>query len=175
MATRARGGASQLSIIGPMEAWFESVLALLALPKFGLSTVFVVSFVSATLLPLGSEPAVFGLIKLNPELFWPAILVATAGNTLGGGLTWAMGYGAEKLYEKVKHHPAQVHALRWLERFGAPACLLSWLPVVGDPLCAVAGWLRLPFWPCLFYMAIGKFARYLTMTAALLWWFPGKF
>jgi hypothetical protein len=45
-----------------------------------------VAFVSATLLPLGSEPAVFGLVKINPALFWPAILVATAGNTLGGAV-----------------------------------------------------------------------------------------
>lgn len=156
-----------------MEAWFESVLALLALPKFGLSSVFLVAFVSATLLPMGSEPLVFGLVKLNPDLFWSAIVVATAGNTLGGALTWAMGYGAERAYEHVKHKPMELRALLWLERFGAKACLLSWLPVVGDPLCAVAGWLRLPFWPCVFYMAIGKFARYLTMTAALLWWFPG--
>ncbi|QTN23901.1 DedA family protein [Rhizobacter sp. AJA081-3] len=156
-----------------MEAWFESVLALLALPKFGLSSVFLVAFVSATLLPMGSEPFVFGLVKLNPELFWSAILVATAGNTLGGALSWAMGYGAERAYERVKHKPMELHALQWLERFGAKACLLAWLPVVGDPLCAVAGWLRLPFWPCVVYMAIGKFARYLTMTAALLWWFPG--
>ena len=58
-------------------------------------------------------------------------------------------------------------ALQWLQRFGPKACLLSWLPVVGDPLCAVAGWLKLPFWPCVGYMAIGKFLRYVTMTAAL--------
>jgi len=159
-----------------MEAWFESLLAALALPKFGLSTVFVVAFVSATLLPLGSEPAVFGLVKLNSELFWPAVLVATAGNTLGGALTWWMGYGAERAYEKVKHRePPDPRALRWLERFGAKACLLSWLPIVGDPLCAVAGWLKLPFLPCVFYMAIGKFGRYLTMTAAMLWLWPGQF
>ena len=156
-----------------MEAWFEAALAWMALPKHGLSTVFVVAFVSATLLPLGSEPAVFGLVKLNPAMFWPAILVATAGNTLGGVLTWWMGYGAEKAYERIKHHPSEARALQWLKRFGAKACLLSWLPVVGDPLCAVAGWLRLPFWPCLLYMAIGKFARYLTMTLALGWFFPG--
>jgi membrane protein YqaA with SNARE-associated domain len=157
-----------------MDAWFESVLALLALPKFGLSTVFVVALVSATLLPMGSEPAVFGLVKLNPDLFWPAILVATAGNTIGGAITWWMGYGAERAYERFAHRKAEARALRWLERFGAKGCLLAWLPIVGDPLCAVAGWLRLPFWPCVFYMAIGKFARYLTMTAALLWWFPGQ-
>ena len=159
-----------------MDAWIDSLLALLALPKFGLSTVFVIAFVSATLLPLGSEPAVFGLVKLSPDLFWAAVLVATAGNTLGGAVTWWMGYGAERAYERVKHHqPTHLRALRWLERFGAKACLLSWLPVVGDPLCAVAGWLRLPFWPCVIYMAIGKLARYLTMTGALLWVFPGQF
>jgi membrane protein YqaA with SNARE-associated domain len=159
-----------------MEAWLQTLLDVLALPKFGLSTVFVVSLISATLLPLGSEPAVFGLIKLNPELFWPAVLVATAGNTIGGAITWWMGYGAERAYEHMSHgKPMQLRALRWLERFGAKACLLSWLPGVGDPLCAVAGWLRFPFWPCVVYMAIGKFARYVTMTVVLLWVFPGKF
>ena len=159
-----------------MEAWVESMLALLALPKFGLSTVFIVSFVSATLLPLGSEPAVFGLVKINPTMFWPAILVATAGNTLGGAVTWWMGYGAEAAYEKMSHRkPPDARALRWLQRFGTKGCLLSWLPIVGDPLCAVAGWLKLPFWPCVFYMAIGKFARYVTMTAAALWLWPGQY
>ena len=162
-----------------MEAWLESMMppliAALALPKFGLSTIFVISFISATLLPLGSEPAVFGLVKLNPEMFWPAVLVATAGNTLGGAVTWWMGYGAERAYEHMTHKQPHPRALRWLERFGAKACLLSWLPVVGDPLCAVAGWLKLPFWACVMYMMIGKFARYVTMTAGLLWVFPGQF
>ncbi|HWH83607.1 MAG TPA: YqaA family protein [Burkholderiaceae bacterium] len=159
-----------------MEAWVASMLGLLALPRFGLSTVFVVAFVSATLLPLGSEPAVFGLVKLNPEMFWPAVLVATAGNTLGGAVTWWMGYGAEAAYEHVSHHkPSRLRAIRWLERWGARACLLSWLPIVGDPLCAIAGWLKLPFWPCVAYMAIGKFARYVTMTSAMLWFWPGQF
>lgn len=158
-----------------MESAFESLLAALALPKFGLSTVFVVALVSATLLPLGSEPAVFGLVKLNESLFWPAVLVATAGNTLGGAITWWMGYGAERAYERVRHRRFENKALEVLRRFGPKACLLSWLPGIGDPLCAVAGWLRLPFWPCIVYMAIGKFARYVTMTALLLWVFPGHF
>lgn len=157
-----------------MEAWVESMLALLALPKFGLSTVFIVALVSATLLPLGSEPAVFGLIKINPAMFWPAILVATAGNSLGGAVTYWMGYGAERAYETMsRHKPPDARALRWLGRWGAKGCLLSWLPIVGDPLCAVAGWLKLPFWRCLFYMTLGKFARYVTMTSAMLWFWPG--
>lgn len=159
-----------------MQSHMTALLAALALPQFGLTTVFLVAFVSATLLPLGSEPAVFGLVKLNPDLFWPAILVATAGNTLGGAVTWWMGYGAERAYESLTQRPPQeVRALRWLQRFGPKACLLSWLPVVGDPLCAVAGWLRLPFWPSVAYMAVGKLLRYVVMTAALLWVFPGRF
>jgi membrane protein YqaA with SNARE-associated domain len=157
-----------------MDAWIEPLLDALALPKFGLTTVFVVAFVSATLLPMGSEPAVFGLVKLNAAMFWPAVFVATAGNTLGGALSWWMGLGAERVIERVRHKPVEHRVLGWLQRFGPKACLLSWLPVVGDPLCAVAGWLRMPFWPCLVYMAIGKFLRYVTYTALLLWVFPGQ-
>jgi membrane protein YqaA with SNARE-associated domain len=157
-----------------MEAWMWSLLETLSLPQFGLSTVFVVAFISATLLPMGSEPAVFGLIKLNPELFWPAIAVATVGNTLGGMVSWAMGYGAHRAVDKVRGSSTHLKALDWLERFGPKACLLSWLPGVGDPLCAVAGWLKFPPLPCMAYMAVGKFLRYLTMTAALLWLMPGE-
>jgi membrane protein YqaA with SNARE-associated domain len=155
-----------------MEAWLHMLLDWLALPRVGLTTVFLVAFISATLLPMGSEPAVFGLIKLNPEMFWPAILVATAGNTLGGAVDWWMGRGAAQVADRYGKSGAHLKALQWLHRLGPKACLLSWLPVVGDPLCAVAGWLKLPFWPCLLYMAIGKFARYLLMTSALLWVWP---
>jgi membrane protein YqaA with SNARE-associated domain len=146
----------------------------LALPQYGLVTVFFVSLVSATLLPMASVPAVYGLVKLNPELFWPALLVATAGNTTGGMISYWMGLGAEAAYEKLaRRRPHDARALDWLQRWGPPACLLSWLPFVGDPLCAVAGWLRLPFWPCVVYMAIGKFLRYLAYVGALYWYAPG--
>jgi membrane protein YqaA with SNARE-associated domain len=152
--------------------WLEPILALLALPRFGLSTLFIAAFISATLLPVGSEPALFGLLHLNPELFWSAIFVATAGNTLGGAVDWWMGWGAHQVVDKYRHSRSHVKAIEWLERLGPKACLLAWLPIVGDPLCAVAGWLKLSFWPCVGYMAIGKFLRYVTMTAALLWVFP---
>jgi membrane protein YqaA with SNARE-associated domain len=155
-----------------MELWLTDLLHWLALPEFGLSTVFAVSFISATLLPMGSEPAVFGLIKLNPDLFWAAIAVATVGNTLGGMVSWWMGWGSRKVTQRWGNSAHHLRALAWLEKLGPKACLLSWLPVVGDPLCAVAGWLQLPLWPCTVYMAIGKFGRYLFMTTALLWVFP---
>lgn len=171
-----------------MQSWFEgaiaSLLALVALPKVGLPAVFVVAMVSATLVPMGSEPVVFGLVKLRPELFWPAVLVATAGNTVGGAISWWMGLGGARAHRawvrRRELDPAQAaqaektpsrgeqQARAWLQRWGAKACVLSWLPVVGDPLCAVAGWLALPFWPCVFYMAIGKFIRYVSATALLL-------
>ena len=102
------------------------------------------------------------------------------GNTVGGAISWWMGAGAHRTVEHWQAaHPAGHHpqgrghgqALAWLARFGPKACLLSWLPVVGDPLCALAGWLRLPFWPCVAYMAVGKLARYITMTGALVWAF----
>ncbi|NBT74213.1 MAG: DedA family protein, partial [Betaproteobacteria bacterium] len=107
----------------------HDLLVQLALPKFGLSTLFIIAFISATLLPMGSEPALFGLVKLNPELFWPAVLVATAGNTLGGAVTWAMGLGSHELVNKVRQSETHVRALAWLERIGPKACLLSWLPI----------------------------------------------
>lgn len=155
-----------------MPSWMETLFALLALPAYGLSTLFVTAFISATLLPIGSEPALFGLLKLNPGLFWPAILVATAGNTLGGMLDWWMGYEAHQVADKYAKSRTHLKALAFLEKLGPKACLLAWLPVVGDPLCAVAGWLRMPFWPCTAYMLVGKFLRYLAMTGVLLWLWP---
>jgi membrane protein YqaA with SNARE-associated domain len=155
-----------------MPAWLTSVFDLLALPQYGLSTLFLAAFVSATLIPVGSEPALFGLLQLNPDLFWPAVLVATAGNTLGGAVDWWMGYEAHHLVDKYRHSRTHIKAIDWLERLGPKACLLAWLPLIGDPLCAVAGWLRFPFWPCLGYMLVGKLLRYVVMTAVLLHMFP---
>jgi membrane protein YqaA with SNARE-associated domain len=151
-----------------MDTWIPALLNLLALPEYSLGTVFVVSFISATLLPMGSEPVVFGLVQLNPALFWPVVLVATTGNTLGGAVSWWMGFGAHRVAERYKKNSLDLKALDWLRRLGPKACLLAWLPLVGDPLCSVAGWLKMPFWPCVAYMAIGKFLRYTVMTIALI-------
>lgn len=141
-----------------------SVLATLALPGVGLPALFVVCLLSATLLPMGSEPALFALVKANPDLMWQALMVATIGNTLGGMINYAMGYGANKAIT----HERESRWFGWLQRFGPKTLLLSWLPVIGDPLCALAGWLALPFWPCVFWMALGKLLRYLSITQILL-------
>jgi len=154
-----------MRIMQSMDAWIESVKALLALPGVGLGGLFVAAFLSATLLPLGSEALLYAVLSADRSLMVPAVLVATLGNTLGGAVTWWMGRGAEQVYERVATSPHHDRGLRWLTRLGPKACVFAWLPVVGDPLCAVAGWLRLPFWPCLAWMALGKFLRYLVLTA----------
>lgn len=192
-----------------LDSLFAPLLSLLALPSVGLGAIFVVSALAATILPLGSEPIFLGYLALKPELFWAAVLVATAGNSLGGFITYWMGAGAHLAFDRwrrprvdaggsavaqqgepravgalgspvspslaqceagagstsnVAGSPApQTRAQAWVHRFGAPILLLSWLPVVGDPLCAVAGWLRLPWLPCLIFIVIGKFARYVVL------------
>jgi membrane protein YqaA with SNARE-associated domain len=158
-----------------MQELTDWTMRVLALPQFGLSTVFVVALLGATLLPLFSEPAVLGLVKLNPSMVWPAIAVATAGATIGGVITWWMGYGAERAYEGLTHKHPEGRALGWLRRFGPKSLALSFLPVVGDPLCAVAGWLKMPFWPCAGWMLLGKGLRYLVWTLLAVWIVPEHF
>ncbi len=141
------------------------LLAWLAIPEVGLTSVFLISFISATLVPMGSEPAVFAVIKADGNLFWPVMLVATVGNTLGGVVNYWMGYGAHEAFAKEK----KTRWFGWLERFGPKTMLLTWLPGIGDPISTLAGWLKLSFWPCVWYMAAGKFLRYIIMTTALLY------
>jgi membrane protein YqaA with SNARE-associated domain len=148
-----------------IESAIHWLLQVLALPDVGLTTVFLISVVSATLLPMGSEPAVFAVVKANSALFWPTMLVATMGNTLGGAIDYWMGYGAKEALAKER----ETRWFGWLQRFGAKTMLLAWLPGIGDPICTLGGWLKLPFWPSIFYMAVGKFLRYVTMTWALLY------
>jgi membrane protein YqaA with SNARE-associated domain len=148
-----------------IESTIHWLLDLLSAPEIGLTSVFLISFVSATLLPLGSEPAVFATIKANSALFWPAIAVGTLGNTLGGAFDYWIGYRAKAAFAKER----ESRWFRWLARYGAKTMLLSWVPGIGDPLCTLGGWLKLPFWPSIAYMAVGKFARYVSMTLLLLY------
>src|SRR3569833_4241447 len=127
------------------------LLGVLALPSIGLSSVFIISLISATLLPLGSEPAVFAVAKANGDLFWPVIGVATIGNTIGGDIDYWMGYGAKQMFAKERTS----RWFGWLERFGAKPLLLAWLPAIGDLLCVLVGWLLLFFWFCVFFLVVG--------------------
>jgi len=122
-----------------------------------LGGLFVVSFLAATLLPGGSEALLFALLRLHPEASTAALVLATIGNTLGGMTTYWM---ARLLPQRLAARPL-VLARRW----GAPVLLLGWAPLIGDLLCAAAGWLRLPWLASALWMALGKGARY----GAVLW------
>ncbi|HLY97394.1 MAG: YqaA family protein [Sideroxydans sp.] len=124
--------------------WLNSDLSLWGL--------FLSSLLGATLLPGGSELVLAGVLQLHPELLWPALVLGTLGNTLGGMISFGMGWLLPQT-QQLKH-VAQVR------RFGAPSLLLSWAPFIGDALCIAAGWLRLSWWQAALFMAMGKFARY---------------
>lgn len=117
-----------------------------------LISLFASSFLGATLLPGGSEAVLFALLKSYPESLWTALLIATFGNTLGGMVSFYMGWMLPQT-QQLKH----VDKVR---RFGTPVLLMAWLPLLGDALCLAAGWLRLCWWQAALFMAIGKFARY---------------
>ena len=113
---------------------------------------FVSSFLAATLLPGGSEAVLFGVLKLHPGQLWLALAVATLGNTLGGLSSYLIG--------RIIPQKLQLKGLASVQRFGTPVLLLSWVPIIGDPLCVAAGWLRLNLWWSTLFIAVGKFARY---------------
>jgi len=124
-----------------------------------LVSLFIGSFFAATLLPGGSEAVLFGVLKSYPETLWTALLLATAGNTLGGMLSFGMGWLLPQT-QQLKH-------VEKVRRYGSPALLLAWAPLVGDALCVAGGWLRLSPWRAMLFMALGKFARYWVVAAAL--------
>lgn len=116
-------------------------------------------FLSATLLPGSSEAAFIATLSLHQYSLYIVILVATIGNTLGGLTNYWIGLW---LPNRAVHHQGH-RVMNWLNRYGYWALLLSWLPVVGDPLCLAAGWLKMRFGPALLMIALGKAARYLLL------------
>jgi len=120
-----------------------------------LTALFTSSFLAATLLPGGSEAVLFAILRLHPDLLWPALAVATVGNTLGGMSSYLIGRLLPTLRD--------VKGLAHVQRYGTPVLLLSWVPLLGDPLCVAAGWLRLNPWLAAAFMAAGKLARYLAV------------
>jgi membrane protein YqaA with SNARE-associated domain len=119
---------------------------------------FTSSFLAATLLPGGSEVLLYGVLKLHPEQDWPALAVASLGNTLGGMSSYLIG----RIIPQTKPIEGLDAVRNW-----PPALLLSWVPIIGDPLCVAAGWLRLSPWLSGLFIALGKFARYWVVAIAI--------
>lgn len=132
-----------------------------------LLALFTSSFLAATLLPGGSEAVLFGVLTAHPQLYWPALAIATLGNTLGGMSSWLIGRLLPDKTSLEKKLGKQIRGIEWVRRHGSPVLLLAWAPLIGDALCVAAGWLRINWLWALLFMAVGKFARYWLIAAVL--------
>ena len=119
------------------------------------------AFISSTLFPGGSEALLVYLFVQQPEKFVSLLVVASLGNTLGAMTSWAIGRFLSWRFPLHVHNEKRQRAIGRLGRYGSPVLLLSWLPVVGDPLCVAAGWLRMHWLKALVFIGIGKALRYL--------------
>ncbi len=139
--------------------------------ELGLLGLFLASFLAASVLPFSSEAVLMGM-TLGPWSLWSLWAVASAGNTLGGMSSYGLGRlgDLERIARWLRTDPAK--ALKWqvrLERYGAWGALLTWLPVVGDPIAIALGLGRAPIGPVFVLMFLGKAARYAVVLALMQW------
>ncbi|OOE66261.1 hypothetical protein BZG25_10410 [Salinivibrio sp. ML198] len=131
-----------------------------------LATLFATSFLGATLLPGGSEANLVYLLTQHSFADGIVVAIATVGNTLGGMTNYAIG---RWLPDYQPHQSWHRRALAGLQRYGYAALLLSWVPIIGDPLCVVAGWLRLRQSWCWLIIFVAKASRYLVIVISIRW------
>lgn len=147
-------------------AWLQSW----ATPEMGLWGLFGSAVLSATILPGSSEVVLGSLITAYPTQAWPGFFVALAGNLTGCLLSFGMGHASRQGYERFQRVrvDAEGPQVQRLRRWGPPALVLSFLPLVGDALVLAAGWLKLPLWQSMAWIAVGKGARYLLVVLGML-------
>ena len=135
------------------------------------ASLFVVALGAASILPMQSEPVLVALLLLGDQPVWLLVVVASLGNTLGSCVNWLLGRGIERFRDRrwFPVPPAKLaQAEAWYRRWGKWSLLLSWAPIVGDPLTVIAGVLREPFWVFLALVAIAKTGRYIVLTVVTL-------
>ena len=135
-----------------------------------LAGLFAAAFLSATLLPGSSEVAFAGLLAAGKVELGSALAVATVGNTLGSCVNWAVGrfLAHWQQHPRFPVRPAQFARYEaWYARWGVWSLLLSWAPIVGDPLTAIAGVFRTPLWLFVIVVGVAKLARYLVVAAGV--------
>lgn len=132
-------------------------------------TLFISAFISSTLLPGGVEALLAYQVSEQPQAAPTLILVATLGNTLGSNITFAMGALIARVYPlKVLDKPKQLRAKRWLTSRGPWVLLFAWLPIIGDPLCLLAGWMRLNLFYSFVAILVGKMLRFVLVALVAL-------
>lgn len=134
---------------------------------------FLAAFGAATLLPLQSEAVLVGLLLNDKHLVWLLLSIAIAGNVLGSLVNWWLGRGVERFRDK-RWFPVSPQSLekaqQHYQRYGHWSLLLSWVPIIGDPLTLVAGVLGEPFWRFLLIVTLAKGGRYLVLAWVTLGW-----
>ncbi|MDA7796035.1 DedA family protein [Candidatus Pelagibacter sp.] len=127
-------------------------------------SLFVISFLAATILPFSSELTFAGLIATSNYDNLLLLVVASLGNVLGSVVNWALGFYSRNLTTK-KWFPFKdkqiENSSKWFSKFGKWSLLFAWVPIIGDPLTLVSGLLRVRFLDFIILVAIGKVSRYL--------------
>ena len=134
---------------------------------------FVAALGAATLLPMQSEAVLVGMLLSDRYVVSTLLAVATVGNVLGSALNWLLGRSVERFRHK-RWFPVSESKLEKAQqsylRYGRWSLLLSWVPIIGDPLTVVAGVMREPLWSFLLIVTLAKGVRYLVLTAVTLGW-----
>ena len=129
---------------------------------------FASAFVAATILPMQSEAVLVGLVVAEAQPVWALVAIASLGNVLGSVVNWTLGRQVDRFRGR-RWFPASDAALDrakgWYGRYGRWSLLLSWAPVIGDPLTLVAGVLREPLWSFLVLVTLAKIGRYVALAA----------
>ncbi|MDO0897302.1 YqaA family protein [Enterobacter hormaechei] len=135
-----------------------------------LASLFASSLLSSTLLPGNSEVVLVAMLLSGVSQPWLLVLIAIMGNSLGGLTNVILG----RFFPLREKSRWQEKAVGWLKRYGAATLLLSWMPVIGDLLCLLAGWMRISWGPVLFFLCLGKALRYVLLAWVTLqgmtWW-----
>ena len=126
------------------------------------------SFLAATILPLGSEPALAVIVSRRDAVLLP-VVIATIGNYLGACTTYAIARSASKAVTSERAVRRMERAAAIIQRYGAPALLLSWVPLLGDAIVAAAGLARMPFLRFSLWTIPGKAARYAALALVIHW------
>lgn len=128
---------------------------------YSLWGLFFSAFLSSTVLPGSSEVVLLALATQGEIPHWDLLAVATAGNTLGGMSSWVLGWVIALRYPLTElSKPSHRRAVERVRQWGSPILLFSWVPVIGDPLCVAAGWLRMSWIGAWLFIGIGKALRY---------------
>ncbi|MGJ8534606.1 MAG: YqaA family protein [Alphaproteobacteria bacterium] len=131
------------------------------------------AFVAATIIPAQSESVLTALILLDQVPVAVLVVVASIGNIAGSIVNWGLGRAIER-YRDRRWFPVKpamlARATRWYHRYGKWSLLLSWVPIIGDPLTVVAGVLREKFWRFLLLVSIAKTGRYVFLAYVVVTW-----